>query len=80
MISQDCPPASALNTHIAPRPGDGPDDQPQYRQEQNQQHPEHFCTRPGAAFDYVDDGPDIQGQNNQTDQTIKRLNHDDAPE
>ena len=28
--------------------------------------------RPGATFDYVDDGPDIQGQNNQTDQTIKR--------
>src|SRR5689334_3367893 len=65
---------------IAPRPGDGPDDQSQHRQQRDQQYPEDFHPGLGATFEYVDDGPDVQDKNDQGNQAVERGTHGDAPE
>ncbi|CAI8958361.1 hypothetical protein EMIT0P218_50231 [Pseudomonas sp. IT-P218] len=75
-------PASVLSSdaYISSRPCDGPDDQAQNRQQQDQQHPEDLHPGLGAAFEHVDDCPDVQGKNDQANQAIERGTHDDAPE
>ena len=65
--------------YVSPRPGDGPDDQPQHRQARDQHHPEDFHPGGGATFKHVDDGLDIQNENDQGNQAVERRNHGDAP-
>ncbi|MNR58126.1 hypothetical protein D3C85_1790500 [compost metagenome] len=67
------------NPHAPPWPGNGPDDKPQHWQARDQQHPEDFHPGSGVTFNHVDDGLDIQNENDQGNQAVERRTHGVAP-
>jgi hypothetical protein len=50
------------------RPDKKPDDQANDRQQQNQKNPQQLADIAGAGLEYVDNGPDVGGQDQQTEQ------------
>ncbi len=67
--------AFRLQPDVAARAGDGPDDQAEHRQDDDHQDPDDLHPGFRSAFQDVDDGPDIQGQDDQADQPAEGGTH-----
>src|SRR3546814_673994 len=75
-----CPPEERSDrSGSAARAGEQPDDQADHRQQEHQQDPQHLAAGAGAGAEDVDDGPDVEGQDDEAEDAADFNVHGRSP-